>query len=65
VSGDMGRIPTRDLRTAQAFNAFFFAPALTKGASVGSLFATHPSLQVRLDQLAKLEAAMGRTSGTA
>jgi heat shock protein HtpX len=61
VTGDIGRIPTRDLRTAQAFNAFFFAPALTKGSSVAGLFATHPPLQVRLDQLAKLEASMGRT----
>jgi heat shock protein HtpX len=60
VSGDIGRIPTRDLRSAQAFNAFFFAPALTNGPSIGALFATHPPLQVRLDQLAKLEAQMGR-----
>jgi heat shock protein HtpX len=28
VSGDIARIPTKDLRTAQSFNAFFFAPAL-------------------------------------
>jgi heat shock protein HtpX len=64
VTGDIGRIPTRDLRTAQAFNAFFFAPALTngRGVSISALFATHPPLQVRLDQLAKLEAQMGRTA---
>ncbi|MGD0085366.1 MAG: zinc metalloprotease HtpX [Acidimicrobiales bacterium] len=60
VTGDIGRIPTRDLRSAQMFNAFFFAPASTKGVSISSLFATHPSLDVRLEQLAKLEAAMGR-----
>ena len=29
VSGDMAAIPTKDLREAQAFNAFFFAPALS------------------------------------
>lgn len=62
VTGEIGRIPTRDLRTAQAFNAFFFAPALTQGSSVANLFATHPTLQVRLEQLAKLEASMGRTA---
>ncbi|CAM5537711.1 Protease HtpX [Streptomyces alboniger] len=28
VSGDIARIPTKDLRTAQAFNAFYFTPAL-------------------------------------
>ena len=27
VSGDIARIPTRDLRAAQPLNAFFFAPA--------------------------------------
>jgi heat shock protein HtpX len=60
VSGEMSRIPTRDLRAAEHFNAFFFAPAFAKGASLSSLFSTHPSLQARLEQLAKLEAEMGR-----
>jgi heat shock protein HtpX len=57
VSGEMARIPTRDLRAAQALNAFFFAPALRP--NVQSLFATHPSLERRLDQLARLEAELG------
>ena len=62
VTGELGRIPTRDLRSAETFNAFFFAPAIgdRKGASVSTLFATHPKLEVRLEQLAKLEAQMGR-----
>ncbi|MCK4177929.1 zinc metalloprotease HtpX [Aciditerrimonas ferrireducens] len=55
VSGEMGRIPTRDLRQAEHFNAFFFTPALTKGTSVSTLFSTHPPLEKRLEQLAKLE----------
>jgi heat shock protein HtpX len=54
ISGDIGSIPTRDLRTAQAFNAFFFAPAVGSGPSLAGLFSTHPSLQRRLDQLATL-----------
>ncbi len=58
VCGDIGRIPTRDLRSAQYFNAFYFAPALANGVSVSSLFATHPSLERRLDALAKLDAQM-------
>ncbi|MDE3085894.1 MAG: zinc metalloprotease HtpX [Acidobacteriota bacterium] len=58
VTGELGRIPTRDLRTAEHFNAFFFTPALAKGASISSLFSTHPPLQKRLDQLARLEAEM-------
>src|SRR6266508_1108965 len=59
VSGEMARIPTRDLRAAEPLNAFFFAPALAPGFSFSSLFATHPPLQRRLDQLARLEAQLG------
>jgi heat shock protein HtpX len=54
VSGDIAAIPTRDLRAAEAFNAFFFAPALAPGLSLSSLMSTHPTLQQRLDQLAAL-----------
>ena len=60
VTGSMGQIPTRDLRSAEAFNAFFFAPALAPGFSISSLFATHPSLEQRLAQLAELERSMGK-----
>ena len=59
VSGDMARIPTRDLRQAQPLNAFFFAPAL-KGQSLSGLLATHPPLEQRLDQLARVSAQLGR-----
>ena len=59
VSGDMAKIPTKDLRTAQSFNAFFFAPALTRGRSLGNLFSTHPTLQQRLDALARISARLG------
>lgn len=54
VSGDIGRIPTRDLRGASAFNAFYFAPALTTGG-IGGIFSTHPSLEKRIAQLDQLE----------
>ncbi len=59
ISGDMARIPTRDLRAAESMNAFFFAPAI-KGRPVSSLFATHPPLEARLEQLAKVSAQLGR-----
>ena len=62
ISGEMARIPTRDLRAAEPLNAFFFTPAVAPGFSLSSLFSTHPSLERRLDQLAKLEAGMGRQS---
>jgi heat shock protein HtpX len=54
VTGDMGKIPRTDLRKAEGLNAFFFAPALA-GKTAASLFSSHPSLEVRLDQLTKLE----------
>jgi heat shock protein HtpX len=60
VTGDMGRIPTRDLRTAEPFNAFFFTPALANGFSISSLFSTHPSLEKRLEQLAKISVELGQ-----
>jgi heat shock protein HtpX len=57
ITGEMGRIPTSDLRQSQAFNAFFFTPALNgrEGLSVSNLFATHPTLERRLAQLDDLE----------
>lgn len=62
VSGDMARIPTRDLRRAEPFNAFFFTPAFAKGKgfSLGHLFSTHPPLEQRLEQLGSISAQLGR-----
>ena len=62
VSGQIARIPTRDLRAAEPLNAFFFAPALSPGFSFSSLFSTHPSLERRLDQLARIEREMGQVA---
>jgi heat shock protein HtpX len=59
VSGDIARIPTRDLRTARTFNAFFFTPARGPGAALSNLLSTHPSLERRLDQLAQISARLG------
>jgi heat shock protein HtpX len=63
VTGDIGRIPTKDLRTAQPLNAFFFAPAMslhgTGGGSLSNLFSTHPSLERRLAELDKLQKQLG------
>ncbi|MEU4231491.1 zinc metalloprotease HtpX [Nonomuraea sp. NPDC026600] len=60
VTGDMARIPSRDLREAEPFNAFYFAPALAKGTSIANLFSTHPPLERRLEQLARISAQLGR-----
>ncbi len=57
VSGDMARIPTRDLRAAEPLNAFYFAPAmkLNAGTSLSTIFSTHPSLERRLAELDKVQ----------
>ena len=68
VTGDIGRIPTRDLRTAQPLNAFFFAPAMSLHGACGhpgnkrlaNLFSTHPSLERRLAELDKLQQQLGK-----
>ena len=60
VSGQMAAIPTQDLRKAQPFNAFYFAPALKPGDAIHNAFSTHPSLEARLEQLGKISADLGR-----
>ena len=60
VTGSIAQIPTQDLRTAQAFNAFFLAPAKGRGASLANLLSTHPSLEKRLEQLAKISAQLNQ-----
>ncbi|AWW42675.1 heat shock protein HtpX [Streptomyces sp. AS58] len=62
VSGDIARIPTKDLRTAQAFNAFYFTPALGSGPSLGRIFSTHPTLERRLEQLGRISAELGEAA---
>ena len=61
ITGEIGRIPSRDLRRAEPFNAFFFTPAINgNGASMGTLFSTHPSLERRIAQLDALERELGK-----
>jgi len=66
VTGDMARIPTRDLRTSQPLNAFFFTPAAHLSASsskLANIFSTHPSLERRLAELDKVQQQLNRTAG--
>jgi heat shock protein HtpX len=57
ISGAMSRVPRRDLRRAEALNAFFIVPALSS-ESLFELFATHPTLEHRLAQLRRIEQQM-------
>ncbi|WP_310713310.1 zinc metalloprotease HtpX [Streptomyces lydicus] len=59
VTGQIARIPTEDLRKAQPFNAFYFAPAFSK-ESFSRLLSSHPTLEQRLEQLGRIAAELGR-----
>jgi len=66
VTGDMARIPTKDLRTSQPLNAFFFTPAShlsARPSKLANIFSTHPSLERRLAELDKVQQQLGRTAG--
>ena len=54
ISSGIAQIPERDLRQAEALNAFFIVP------SVKELFATHPPMEKRLARLAEIAREMGR-----
>ena len=58
VSGQMARIPTEDLRKAEPYNAFYFVPAFASKESLGRLLSSHPTLEQRLDQLARISAGL-------
>jgi len=61
VSGAMSAIPTKDLREAQALNAFYFAPAFKADTmTLSTIFSTHPSLERRLQQLSEISAQLGK-----
>ncbi|MFF1837347.1 zinc metalloprotease HtpX [Streptomyces sp. NPDC058231] len=60
VSGQMARIPTEDLRKAEPYNAFYFVPAFSSKESLSRLLSSHPTLEKRLDQLARISAELAR-----
>jgi heat shock protein HtpX len=60
VTGQIAAIPTKDLRSSQAYNAFYFAPALSAREAATQLMSTHPSLEKRLEQLGKISAQLGQ-----
>lgn len=59
ISGGMNLIPQRDLRSAGAASALCIAPSI-RSASLQTVTSTHPSLEKRLEQLARIQAELGR-----
>jgi heat shock protein HtpX len=59
ITGEMNTIPDRDLRQVSAASALCIAPAV-RGVSLRTLTSTHPTLEQRLEQLARIQAELGR-----
>lgn len=57
ISGNMRRVPTKDLRQVEGLNAFFIIPAIS-GSTIGNLFSTHPPVEKRVQKLMEMEASM-------
>ena len=59
ITGEINAIPDRDLRQVGAASALCIAPSI-RGVSLKTLTSTHPSLEQRLEQLAGIQAELGR-----
>ena len=59
ITGTINQIPQRDLREVSAASALCIAPAI-RGVSLSTLTSTHPPLEQRLEQLARIQAELGR-----
>jgi heat shock protein HtpX len=57
ISSGMDRLPQQDLRVANELSAFFIA---SPKKVVSGLFATHPPMEKRIEQLMRLEAELQR-----
>lgn len=62
ISGEAAASPSRDLRAGNAVSALCIVPAL-RVSGLSGLMATHPPLQQRLEQLARIQAELGRPTG--
>jgi heat shock protein HtpX len=61
ITGGINQIPQRDLRQVGAASALCIAPTI-RGVSLKTLTSTHPSLEQRLEQLARIQAELSRPS---
>ena len=57
ISGSMNKVPTKDLRHVEGYNAFFIVPAFS-GKSLANLFSTHPPIEKRIERLLNMERSM-------
>jgi heat shock protein HtpX len=64
ISGQMERVPQKDLRAASEMNAFFIVPAAVKN-SARSLLSTHPPMEQRIERLQRIEVELQQSASTA
>ncbi len=57
ISSGMDRLPEKDLRVANELSAFFIS---SPKKSIAGLFATHPPMEKRIEQLMRLEGELQR-----
>jgi heat shock protein HtpX len=57
ITGEMQRVPQKDLRAAEGMSAFFIVSPGVKSA-VRTLFMDHPPTEKRIEQLSRLEAQL-------
>ncbi len=57
ISGQMQRVPQRDLRAVEGLNQFFIVPAIS-GSLLLELFSTHPPIEKRIARLEAMERGM-------
>jgi heat shock protein HtpX len=57
ISSGMDRLPQQDLRVSNEMSAFFIA---SPKKAIAGLFATHPPMEKRIDQLMRLEGELQR-----
>lgn len=58
ISGEMAKIPDKDLRKLQTASAFLFIPVALRSGGGASLFSTHPPVAERIRRLRELERRM-------
>ncbi|MFL2755724.1 MAG: zinc metalloprotease HtpX [Dehalococcoidia bacterium] len=58
ISGQISKIPERDLRQVEHANAFFIIPAL-QGKSVAKLMSSHPDTEERIKRLRSIKSMIG------
>jgi heat shock protein HtpX len=62
ISGQMGRIPQRDLRAASGELAAFYIMPPRARQTISNLFSTHPPLEARIAALQRLESQLQGTA---